>query len=236
MTKKAPPIRREVRPLKGQPPPDDRRCTAKSKQRQQRCTKTRVPGMKVCRFHGGLTPVGADSPHYKGLDYSRHAPHRLADRITAAMADPTLMDLRNEAGLISAQIGEILEVLDVGGILARWRQLGDILGALRGAIEQQNEKQLVAVADAMDECLTAAADERGRWGELLGLIDQKRKLVETQAKADQRETLSMVEQGVLVGVFVQALRLVSSEGDRRLALAHLTKALELPERTGSTGP
>lgn len=31
-------------------------CTAKSKQTGERCKKTCVPGKKVCRYHGGLSP------------------------------------------------------------------------------------------------------------------------------------------------------------------------------------
>lgn len=217
-------------------PPDDRRCAADSKQKGERCRNYAAPGRRHCRFHGGTQPLGVESPNFKHGRYSRHAPTRLAARIEAAITDPSLMSLKDEAALVSAQIAEILEVLDVGGLLARWRELGELVTALRGAIEAENEKQLVAVADAMDACLISAADERGRWGELLGLIDQKRKLVETQAKVDQRDTLSMTEQGVLVAVFVQALRLVRDEADRRNALGHLTRALELPPRAASQEP
>lgn len=214
------------------PPPDDRRCTAGAKQREgDRCRNYAARGRRTCRYHGGTQPLGIESPNYKHGRYSKHAPTRLAARIEAAISDPSLMSLKDEAALVSAQIAEILEVLDVGGLLARWRELGELVTALRGAIEAESEKQLVAVADAMDACLIAAADERGRWAELLGLIDQKRKLVETQAKVDQRDTLSMTEQGMLVAVFVQALRLVRDEADRRNALGHLTRALELPART-----
>lgn len=205
-----------------------RQCTARSKQTGTRCKLPPAIGRTVCRFHGGATPAGLASPHWQTGRYSRHAPSRLAARIEAAIADPALMSLKDEAALVSAQIAEVLEVLDVGGLLARWRELGELLTALRAAIEAQSETQLVAVADAMDACLVAAADERGRWSELLGLIDQKRKLVETQAKVDQRDTLSVTEQAVLVGAFVTALRLVRDEEDRRAALAHLNRALELP--------
>jgi hypothetical protein len=37
------------------PPPDDRRCTAKSKQAGRRCAKWAEPGLDVCRMHGGGT-------------------------------------------------------------------------------------------------------------------------------------------------------------------------------------
>lgn len=213
------------------PRPSQPRCRARSKQRGEQCRNTAVPGMAVCRYHGGATPVGPDSPHFKTGRYSRHAPTRLAARIDAALQDPALMSLKDEAALLSAQIAEVLEVLDLGGLAARWRELTALVTALRAAIEAESEKQLVAVADAMDACLLQAADERGRWGELLALVDQKRKLVETQAKVDQRDTLSVTEQALLVGAFVAALRLVRDDEDRRAAMAHITRTLELPART-----
>lgn len=38
------------------PPPPDRQCTAQSKQAGRRCAKWAVPGLKVCRMHGGAAP------------------------------------------------------------------------------------------------------------------------------------------------------------------------------------
>lgn len=42
-------------------PPDDRRCTARSKQHGDRCRKWAVPGYRVCRYHGarGGAPKGS---------------------------------------------------------------------------------------------------------------------------------------------------------------------------------
>lgn len=204
------------------------RCTAKSRQTGNRCRNWPTVGMAVCRFHGGKTPRGTDAPAFRHGRYSKHAPTRLAARIDAALADPALMTLKDEAALVSAQIGEVLEVLDVGGLLARWREMAALVPVLRDAIAGEDQRRLVAVADALDACVTAAADERGRWGELVPLIDQKRKIVETQAKVDQRDTLSASEQGMLVALFVHALRCVRDVQDRQLALEALNQALTIP--------
>jgi hypothetical protein len=38
------------------PPPDEKRCTAKTKESGERCRKGHGPGGKVCEVHGGRTP------------------------------------------------------------------------------------------------------------------------------------------------------------------------------------
>ncbi|MBN2512531.1 MAG: hypothetical protein JXB18_06295 [Sedimentisphaerales bacterium] len=45
-------------------PPDERRCTAQSKQRGGRCRLYAVRGKTVCRFHGGLS-TGPKCPTIK---------------------------------------------------------------------------------------------------------------------------------------------------------------------------
>lgn len=39
-----------------QPPADDERCTATSKQNLRRCLRYHSPGMNVCYYHGGAAP------------------------------------------------------------------------------------------------------------------------------------------------------------------------------------
>lgn len=203
------------------------RCAAKSKQTGQRCRQRPTPGMKVCRFHGGKSLKGIANPAFKRGDYSRYAPVRLADKIQVHLADPDVMNLRSEAALLTAQIGETLEVLDVGGVLARWQEIAGLVSPLRRAIEEQDELALVAIADRLDAAIIGASEERGRWGELLDYIDQKRKVVEAQAKVDQRETLSTVEQGLLIAYMTQALALVRAQEDRDAAVTYLNRMLTL---------
>lgn len=43
-------------PLVNRVPPDEKRCTAKSKQRQARCQQPAMPYQRVCYWHGGRSP------------------------------------------------------------------------------------------------------------------------------------------------------------------------------------
>ena len=52
-------------------PPDNRRCTAKSKRSQQRCKNWAMRERAVCRFHGGKSYRGLASPRYVHGYYSK---------------------------------------------------------------------------------------------------------------------------------------------------------------------
>ena len=52
-----------------------------------------------CRLHGGKSPAGLASPHYKDGRYSKALPARLAARYATAEADPRLLELRDEVAL-----------------------------------------------------------------------------------------------------------------------------------------
>jgi hypothetical protein len=49
-----------------------RQCTATSKRSGQRCRKHAMRGRNVCLAHGGRTPLGFGSPHWKTGLHSRH--------------------------------------------------------------------------------------------------------------------------------------------------------------------
>jgi translation elongation factor EF-G len=68
-------------------------------------------GRTTCLAHGGKTPRGAASPHFKTGRYSRSLPGHLVAAYEQALQDPTLMSLRDEIALTDALIDETLSQL-----------------------------------------------------------------------------------------------------------------------------
>ncbi len=91
--------------------PITRQCTARSKRSGEQCRKHAMRGRTVCLAHGGKTPRGATSPHFKTGRYSRSLPGHLVAAYEQALHDPTLMSLRDEIALTDALIGETLSQL-----------------------------------------------------------------------------------------------------------------------------
>lgn len=68
-------------------PSEERRCTARSKQRGERCKLYAVPGKTVCRFHGGRS-TGPKAPAVKhGNDTLDALKERLLRRLRAQAED-----------------------------------------------------------------------------------------------------------------------------------------------------
>ena len=90
-------------------------CSATSKRSGQRCKKDAIVGRTKCHIHGGKTPRGAESPHYRGLGFSKHLPTRLQDTYEDAERDPELLKLRKEIALTQTRIVDLLSRLDDDG-------------------------------------------------------------------------------------------------------------------------
>ncbi|MGI8403704.1 MAG: hypothetical protein ACR2OE_02845 [Thermomicrobiales bacterium] len=69
-------------------------------------------GRNVCLAHGGKTPRGAASPHFKTGRYSRSLPGRLVAAYEEALNDPRLLSLRDDIALTDAMLMETLSQLD----------------------------------------------------------------------------------------------------------------------------
>lgn len=89
-----------------------RQCTARSKRSGQQCRKHAMHGRDVCLAHGGKTPRGAASPHFKTGRYSRSLPGHLVAAYEQALHDPTLLSLRDEIALSEAMLATLLQQLD----------------------------------------------------------------------------------------------------------------------------
>ena len=123
--------------------PITRQCTATSKRSGKQCRKHAMRGRTVCLAHGGKTPRGVASPHFKDGRYSRSLPGHLLATYEEALRDPRLLSLRDEVALTDAMISELLSQIDD---------------------------------------TTAEAKERQIFRQVRRLIDQRRRLVETEVQ------------------------------------------------------
>lgn len=116
--------------------PITRQCTARSKRSGERCRKHAMRGRPVCLAHGGRTPRGAASPHFKTGRYSRSLPGHLVGAYEEARRDPRLLSLRDEIALTDAMINEQLRQLDEGISASEERRA---VGQIRTLIEQRRK-------------------------------------------------------------------------------------------------
>lgn len=156
-------------------------CTARNRRGEQ-CQHTAINGTSKCRFHGGASLVGIASPTFKTGRHSKDLPTRLAARYTEALADPQLLELRDEIALVGTRQGELLTHLDSGLALERWKEAQAAYDSLMAAVRAKDSASLQAALHALGIALDAGMGDYAVWKELVELIEQRRKLVESEHK------------------------------------------------------
>jgi hypothetical protein len=130
-------------------------CAAKCKATGDQCRRRAVKGKRVCTVHGGLTPVGSASPHYKSGRYSRHLPARLSERYSEAQTDKRLLELRDEIALVDTRLADLLpRVDDASDDYPIWHEVFAAIDQRRRLVESERRRmveagQMLSVEQAM---------------------------------------------------------------------------------------
>jgi hypothetical protein len=133
-------------------------------------------------LHGGLTPVGPACKHYRSGRYSTYLPERLRARYEQAEDDAELLSLRSEVALVDARLADLLSRVETGESGQRWL-------SLRKAHRASKRSRLSGDVPAMTQTLAEielvierATDDHAAWGEIAALLEQRRKLTESEQK------------------------------------------------------
>lgn len=95
-------------------------CNAKAKSTGEQCNRRAVTGKKVCSVHGGRTPGGLASPHFKTGRYSRYIPAQLAARYDEARSDPDILSLNEDVALLRSLVFKHLSSISTGDTHPAW--------------------------------------------------------------------------------------------------------------------
>ncbi len=171
--------------------PITRQCAATSKRSGKRCRKHAMRGRSVCLVHGGRTPRGTASPHFRHGRFSRSLPGRLLRTYDQALHDPRLLSLRDEIALTEVMIIEHLQDLK----------------------DDIPEKQRCRV-----------------FGKISQLIDERRRLVETEVRhmVLAREMMTAEEAMTLVRAIVEVVtRYVPDPMDRAAVAEEISQLVDM---------
>jgi hypothetical protein len=157
-------------------------CAATSKRSGQRCRRAASPGHKVCVIHGSRSPSGAASPHFKTGRHSRVLPVRLAARFEEAERDERLLELRDEIALTDARIADLLTRVDTGESGALWSALYAARGVMLAARRAGDVSRQAAALNQILNLIGRAHDDGAAWAEVFVLVEQRRRLVESERK------------------------------------------------------
>lgn len=176
------------------------RCTAKSKGTGEQCKNHATPGSAVCRFHGGLTPKGTESPHFKTGKYSTLLPTRLQDRYHQAANDPELLSCRQELAVLDARLADVMKRVDAGGAGEVWLRAKTSFKAFRKALEAGDPDEIKKTLIALNEAMSDGYGDWVAWRELVNLIKDREKIAASERKRilEAKQYVTMDQHAVLI--------------------------------------
>lgn len=202
-------------------------CKAVSKSTGERCKQPAVEGYEVCRYHGGRTPRGAASVHFKhGRDVRmlKALPARMQRAYEDAIADPQLLDLNKSVALIDARLIDLLSRVDTGESGALWKDVGRAYRDLRQAINAQDDPGMFKAFAQLDGLINKGQTDHDAWDEVQRLLDQRRKHVESQQRilASSEKSIPAIDVVTMMGAILDiAQKAIRNEDDRKRFVAGL---------------
>ncbi len=171
---------------------DKPKCTGHTRA-GKRCKRNQIPPTDKCFVHGGSTPRGIASPHYKHGRNSRYLnslPETVRGAFNGHMDDPELVGVHEELAVITIRIEELLQRIpgNDGGNL--WQTAYRAFQQFRRASQNRDmppERRAELMAthlEQLDAALQQGHTDYALWGEVVGLIDKRRALVETATRIE----------------------------------------------------
>ena len=145
------------------------------------CKNPPVSGGKRCRMHGGQGQRGLANPAYKHGRYTDAVPRSLGADYDRAVSDPDTLNLTHEINIIDARLRNLLDKSDTGEATRIWTEVKRAWREYKRANSRRDGPAMQAALDQVDE-LIGASGNTAAWQEIGSLIEQRRKLVESEGK------------------------------------------------------
>jgi len=208
------------------------RCTAQSKQTGRQCGAYAVNGSTKCHYHGGKSLSGIASPVLTTGKHSKHLPTRLLASYNERRSDPDLVAVADELALTDARIGELLGRVDTGESGEIWKSIkatyaaGEKARRAHDATGDPDQRQTFFEAwEAVGILIGEGIADREAWSDVFSLVEQRRKLAETETK--RREKLGQMITADRAMVLMSAvLGLIRENVSDRHALDSIQRGVE----------
>jgi len=204
-------------------------CGAKTRQGGP-CQVAPMPNGR-CYRHGGATPSGLASPHFRHGRFSRDVPTRLMSRYEQALADPELLSVRSDVAVLQALINEKLAKLEGPESEPAWERLQNQMVTFASAWKSdkttpsENDAAIVAMLKTLQE----GVGEMAVLNEIRSLMQQRAKLAhqEHDRLVDLQQYMT-VERVMLIAAALADIvkRHVPSQDTLRAIHADFVRVLE----------
>ena len=183
------------------------KCQAK-KTNGEPCKANAIDGKRVCRVHGGATPRGIASPHFKTGKHSKDLPTRLIGRYQEALADERLLELRADIALMESRLGDLLSRVDTNESGVLWKRTQSAYYELEESFKSADSALINSAMNKLRKCIKTGNDDYLAWDEVSKALGQRQRLVESERKRliEAKQTISAEQVMVLLSAILDTLR------------------------------
>ena len=134
----------------------------------------------ACKFHGGKSLKGAESPSYVHGKYSIYMPNNLLERYEGFLEDPRRLSLDKEMAVTRALISDRIQQLESMNTAEAWSKLKKLYTQLMNARLERKEAREQRILGEIGDVINHGTGAASTRAETIKLIDLERKLVNTQ--------------------------------------------------------
>jgi hypothetical protein len=161
----------------------------------------------------------------------------LQDRYEEARTDPELLSLRDDVALLDARLTDLVLKLDTGETKQLWSVLRERYHEFVSARNSRDTATMTSTLIAIGNLIEKGVASDDLWTEIAGMLDQRRKLVESERKRliEMRQMITAERAMVLISALIDAVsRNVGDKGTVR-AIAAEFRAIVGREDRGAAG-
>jgi hypothetical protein len=175
-------------------------CSAKTSKGP--CKRHHAKGRRRCHRHGGATPVGLASTHFKHGERVRGGRHMgrlspdMQERYSESAADHQALSMMPEIHLLDARISILLDRAQTGESAALLARIEKAFQKFIEANEAGEEEATATALAKLGQAVGAARTDRATWEELSEKIDQRDRLVRSENKR-LKESAELVQMAIV---------------------------------------
>ena len=194
-------------------------CGAKTRKGGQ-CKRSPSAGKKRCRLHGGATPAGVASPHFRHGRYSKVLPMDMRKRYEASKKDQELLTHEPEIRLLDTHLHSLIQQINDAPKQDTLRRAKEIWAEFRQAKADDNTEFMEQCLERVDGVFRAEEPMLQSWGEIREVLEIRRKMLESETRRikDSQHSMNAEQLLAIIEYLVDVIRkAVNKYADRETA-------------------
>jgi len=161
----------------------------------------------ACKFHGGMSLRGIEHPRFIHGRYSRYIPSNLAESYKKFRTDENRVSVEEELDLARMLLADQIAGIGDGASGKNWVKARELFEKALRYNRQNRSEDFVRTLTELGEVLEKGSNEVGRAKDALDIMEQVRRLVNTerQIKVDEAEYITRAYALFMFGKILDAI-------------------------------